>query len=61
MENKKLVKAKRDGRSFRPREAEAGRSEFEASLVYRASFRTARATQRNKEQRRKQNRKVEEI
>ena len=30
-----------------PREAEAGRSEFEASLVYRASFRTARATLRN--------------
>jgi hypothetical protein len=28
-------------------EAEAGRSEFEASLVYRMSFRIARATQRN--------------
>jgi hypothetical protein len=28
------------------REAEAGRSEFKASLVYRASSRTARATQR---------------
>jgi hypothetical protein len=28
-------------------EAEAGRSEFEASLVYRVTSRTARATQRN--------------
>ena len=28
-------------------EAEAGGSEFEASLVYRVSSRTARATQRN--------------
>jgi hypothetical protein len=28
-------------------EAEAGRFEFEASLVYRVSSRTARATQRN--------------
>jgi hypothetical protein len=28
-------------------EAEAGRSEFEASLVYKVSARTARATQRN--------------
>ena len=28
-------------------EAEAGRSEFKASLVYRISFRTARVTQRN--------------
>ena len=28
-------------------EAEAGRSEFEASLVYSISSRTARATQRN--------------
>jgi hypothetical protein len=27
-------------------EVETGRSEFEFSLVYRASFRTARATQR---------------
>jgi len=36
--------------AFKPstREAEAGRSlELEASLVYRVSFRTARATQRN--------------
>jgi hypothetical protein len=28
-------------------EAEAGRFEFEASLIYRVSFRTSRATQRN--------------
>jgi hypothetical protein len=28
-------------------EAEAGRFEFEASLVYRVNSRTARATQRN--------------
>jgi hypothetical protein len=28
-------------------EAEAGRSEFEANLVYRVNYRTARATQRN--------------
>jgi hypothetical protein len=36
--------------AFNPstREAEAGRSlEFKASLVYRVSFRTAKATQRN--------------
>jgi len=52
MENKKRVKAKRDGTSFSPstQEAEAGRSELEASLVYKASFRTARVAQRNKEQ-----------
>lgn len=28
-------------------EAEAGRSEFESSLIYRVNFWTARATQRN--------------
>jgi hypothetical protein len=28
-------------------EADAGRSEFKASMVYRTSYRTARATQRN--------------
>jgi hypothetical protein len=35
--------------AFNPstREAEAGRSEFEASLVYKVSSRTARAVQRN--------------
>jgi hypothetical protein len=33
--------------TFVPSTQEAGRSEFEASLVYRVSSRTARATQRN--------------
>jgi hypothetical protein len=50
--------------AFNPstREAEAGISEFEASLVYKVSSRTARAIQRNpvskknKKQKTKQNR-----
>jgi hypothetical protein len=33
--------------NLRTWESEAGRSEFKASLVYRGSFRTAGATQRN--------------
>jgi hypothetical protein len=36
-------------------EAEAGSSEFETSLVYRVSSRTARATQRNPVSKTKQN------
>jgi hypothetical protein len=44
-----LVKPGVVAQTFNPstREAEAGGSELEASLVYRVSFRTARATQRN--------------
>ena len=47
-------------------EAEEGRSEFEANLIYRVSFRTATATQRNhvlkkkKKKKRKRKRKKEE-
>jgi hypothetical protein len=46
---KKSVRPGLTANSFNPStwEAEAGRSEFEASLVYRMSSKIARATQKN--------------